>query len=64
MGKEAIPIWVILYAIFVPCWNEYRRGVYENIAYRTPFPDTAARSTYSEWKQRLIFFVAKEMNLA
>lgn len=42
---------------------EYRRGVYENIAYRKPFPDTAARSTYSYWKQKIIYFTAKEMNL-
>jgi len=42
---------------------EYRRGVMENIIYRKPFPDTAARSTYSYWKQKIIYFTAKEMNL-
>lgn len=43
--------------------KEYRRGIMENIIYRKPFPSIAARSTYSFWKQQLIFHVAKEMNL-
>lgn len=42
---------------------EYRRGVMENIIERKPFPDDAARSTYSLWKQRMIYFTAKELHL-
>lgn len=42
---------------------EYRRGVYENIAYRTPFPADAARSTYSRYKQQMIYHTARELHL-
>lgn len=42
---------------------EYRRGVMENIIDRKPFPDDAARSTYSVWKQRMIYFTAEKLHL-
>ena len=42
---------------------EYRRGVYENIAYRKPFPGDAARATYSRYKQRMIYHTARELHL-
>ena len=42
---------------------EYRRGVYENIAYRKPFPSDAARATYSRYKQRMIYHTARELHL-
>lgn len=42
---------------------EYRKGVLDNIITRKPFPKDAARSTYSYWKQRVIFYVAKYLNL-
>lgn len=54
---------VILHAIFAPWWNEYRRGVYENIAYRKPFPSDASRATYSRYKQKMIFHTARELHL-
>lgn len=42
---------------------EYRRGVFDNIVYRKPYPADAARKTYSRYKQRLIYYTAKELHL-
>lgn len=40
---------------------EYRKGVWNNIQYRTKYPDDAARNTYGHWKQ--VFVVAVAMRI-
>ena len=43
--------------------EEYRKAVFDNIRYGERFPDTAAYSTWFRWKQRMAWFVAKNLNL-
>lgn len=38
--------------------EEYRRGIWQHIQRRQPFPDDAALQTYKVWKQRYIHNVA------
>lgn len=43
--------------------EEYRRGVWENIHLDKSYPDDAHRKTYSTYKSKVIYYVAKELNL-
>lgn len=43
---------------------EYRRGVMANIITHTPYPSDADRTTYSRWKQRMIYWTAEALHLA
>jgi hypothetical protein len=43
--------------------EEYRRGVWKNIQYRTPYPKNADRTTYSRYKSQYINAIATEMEL-
>lgn len=40
--------------------SEYIKGVWDNIVYGTPYPSDAGRSTYSRWKSRFVYEVAKK----
>lgn len=42
---------------------EYRRGVWENIQKRKPYPMDAGRATYSRWKTFMIYRVAVGLGL-
>lgn len=43
--------------------QEYRRGVWNNILYRTSFPHDADRSTYGRYKSRMIYRLAIKQGL-
>lgn len=43
--------------------TEYKRGVWNNILYRSAFPMDADRSTYVRYKSKFIYQVAEELNL-
>lgn len=43
--------------------DEYQRGVWENITKRKAFPKDASRSTYSRNKSKLVYHVAKNLEL-
>lgn len=43
--------------------EEYMHGVWNNIQYRMPFPDDAARETYSRYKSKYIYRVAERLDL-
>lgn len=43
--------------------EEYMHGVWNNIQYRMPFPQDAARETYSRYKSKYIFLVAERLGL-
>lgn len=38
--------------------EEYRRGIWDNIVHRTPYPPYAHLNTWKAWKQKAIFLVA------
>lgn len=38
--------------------TEYRKGIFENIIDRRPYPDYAGRKTWKRWRQRYIYRVA------
>ena len=42
---------------------EYMHGVWNNIQYRMPFPQDAARQTYSQYKSKYIYGVADRLGL-
>lgn len=42
--------------------EEYRKGVWDHIQSRTPFPVDASMNTYKTWKQRFIYWVAVRMD--
>lgn len=42
---------------------EYRSGIFNNICYGSPFPLDASYATYKRWRQRLVYWTAKNMNL-
>lgn len=44
--------------------EEYRKGVLNNICYRSPFPSDAGESTYKRWRVRFVYYVAKNCHLA
>ena len=39
--------------------EEYRRGVWESVMYNEPYPNDAARETYSRHKSKFVYMVAK-----
>lgn len=41
--------------------EEYRQGVWQSIIYGTRYPDDAGRNTYSRWKAKFVWHVAKNM---
>lgn len=43
--------------------KEYRRGVWNNVLYRTPYPIDADRSTYGRYKSRLLYRLAERQGL-
>ena len=43
--------------------EEYMHGVWNNIQYRMPFPQDAARQTYSQYKSKYIYGVADRLGL-
>ena len=43
--------------------KEYRKGVMDNILYESWYPIDAGVRTYQYWKQRFIYYVAKNMKL-
>lgn len=43
--------------------DEYMHGVWINIQYRLPFPQDAARETYSRYKSKYIYRVAERLGL-
>lgn len=43
--------------------REYRRGVWESIQYRSPYPMDADRSTYGRAKSRFVYEVAEALYL-
>ena len=43
--------------------KEYRKGVWDNIQYRSAFPLDAARSTYGYYKSQFIFNVARNLKM-
>lgn len=43
--------------------KEYRKGVWDNIQFGSPYPMYADRSTYGRYKSKFIFLVAEGMGL-
>lgn len=43
--------------------EEYREGVWQNVMYRTAYPDDAHRNTYSLHKSRFVYMVARDLFL-
>lgn len=43
--------------------KEYRRGVWNNVLYRSPFPRDADRTTYGRYKSRLLYRLAERQGL-
>ena len=41
---------------------EYRKAVWNNICYQSPYPIDAGEATYKRWKCRLIYEVAKNLH--
>lgn len=42
--------------------NEYRRGVWNNICYYSPYPTDAGEATYKRWRCRFIYEVARNLH--
>lgn len=42
--------------------QEYRKGVWDNVQFRSPYPDDAARRTYGRMKARFVFLVARRLD--
>lgn len=42
--------------------EEYRKGVWNNICYQSPYPSDAGEATYKRWRCRFIYMVAKKMH--
>lgn len=40
--------------------EEYRKGVWNNICYQSPYPNDAGEATYKRWRCRFIYTVAKK----
>lgn len=43
--------------------KEYQKGVWNNILYRTAFPQDADRTTYARYKSRMIYQIAELQEL-
>lgn len=42
--------------------EEYRKGVWNNICYQSPYPCDAGEATYKRWRCRFIYRVAEKMH--
>lgn len=42
--------------------QEYRKGVWDNVQFRSPYPDDADRTTYSRMKARFVYTVARKLD--
>lgn len=42
---------------------EYRSGVWRNIVFCERFPTDAHRGTYSRWKSKMVYLVAKKLKI-
>lgn len=42
--------------------EEYIKGVWQNILYAAPFPHDAGRATYSRYKSKFVYEVAKKLS--
>lgn len=42
--------------------TEYRRGVWNNVVYRSRYPMDAGEATYRRWKKKFLYNIAKNMN--
>lgn len=42
--------------------SEYRKGVWNNICYQSPYPNDAGEATYKRWRCRFIYEVAKNLH--
>lgn len=43
--------------------KDYRRGVWNNILYRTAFPQDADRTTYARYKSKMIYNIAERRHM-
>ena len=43
--------------------EEYRKGVADNVRYKAPYPYTAGYATWSRWRRRFLYLVAKYLRL-
>lgn len=43
--------------------EEYRKGVFENMAYKRRLPDEASENTWKKWKRLFVESLARELNL-
>lgn len=41
---------------------EYRKGVWDSVQFRSPYPINADRSTYGRLKSRFVYMVAKKLD--
>lgn len=42
--------------------KEYRKGVWENIVHRAPYPSDADTETYGRWRRRFLYQIAKNLH--
>jgi len=42
--------------------EEYRQAILNNICYGSPYPYTAHRNTYSYWRTKLLYSLAKKLD--
>ena len=42
--------------------EEYRRGVWNNVVFRSRYPMDAGQATYRRWRARFLYRTAKNMN--
>ncbi len=43
--------------------KEYRLSIFNNVRYGTRYPYTASGGTWSRWRRRFLFYVAKNLGL-
>lgn len=43
--------------------EEYRQGIFDNMAYRRRLPDEASENTWKKWKRIFMESLARELNL-
>ena len=43
--------------------KEYRRGVWENVVRRVPYPADAGAETYGRWRRRFLYRTAQNLHL-
>lgn len=42
--------------------KEYRKGVWNNICYQSPYPIDAGEATYKRWRSRFIYKIAEKLH--